>query len=665
MANLLSIGVSGLAASQAALNVTGNNITNANTAGYTRQATVQTAALSQKSGNAYFGSGTTLDDVRRIYSSYLGTQLRSTTALDSAAQSYHTQIKQLDSLLADSSTGISSVLQTFFSSMQTAAASPTDPASRQLLLTQANTLSDRFNSIYSQLADQNSYLNEQLTSMTGEVNKLASSVAQYNQQITQASASGASPNTLLDARDEAVRQLNEMIGVTAVDQGGSYSLYIGSGQPLVVGSNVSTLNATPSADDPARHAITLSQGNSTQDVTAAVSGGEIGGLLRYRSDVLDSTMNDLGRMALVVADTINSQLGQGLDLNGDFGAALFSDINTPALTGQRSVAQVGNVSTTTNFAVRIEDSSQLTTSDYEVTFADNTHYTVTRLSDGTVFPPSGSGTTAYATGDPAPQIDGFSLQLVSGSAVAGDKFTIMPTRYAANTIDISMTDADQLAFAAPLVATATTGNYGTGSITQPTLAFTADPSTSLQGGLPIKMVFAAASDGTQGYTLYDSTGTSIGNGSIVPGNSNTLTISVPATNLAFSFETTIGGSPGTGDSFTFAFNADGTADNRNAQSLLDLQSKKTIGMQAGGGMSFVTSYSSLIEQVGARASQAELDASATSAVLAQAQDSRDSYSGVNLDEEAANLIKFEQYYTAASQIIQVARSTFDTLINSF
>ncbi|PZP26220.1 flagellar hook-associated protein FlgK [Pseudomonas kuykendallii] len=677
MSNLLSIGLSGLSASQAALNVTGNNITNADTAGYTRKTTEQVAAPSQRSGNVYIGSGTTLTDVRRMYSSYLGTQVNTSTSLSSDSQSYYTQIQQVNSLLADSTTGISTVLQSFFTSLQTAAASPTDAASRQLLLTQSNALSSRFNAIYDQLADQNGYINEQLGSMTNQVNKLASNVAQYNLAITQAASTGATPNDLLDARDETVRQLNELIGVSVVNQDGNYNLYIGSGQPLVVGNSASTLNATPSQDDPTRYALTLTQGSATRDVTSAVTGGEIGGLLRYRTDVLDSTMNELGRMALVVSDAVNSQLGQGLDLKGEFGAPLFGDINSATLIAQRSLAQEGNSSATSNFNVTIKDSGALTTSDYEVTFTDSTHYTVTRSSDGAKFP-SGNGTFDTAT-NPAPVVDGFSLQLTGGNAAAGDTFTIIPTRTAAGSISTSMTDAGQLAFAAPLAGVITTGNYGSGAITQPTLTTKIDITNpvaqanmqaSLKSGMPVKMVFDAAGAGTQGYNLYDSAGNNIGTGTIVPGNNNTVTVNVaanpPSVPSAFSFETSISGKPGAGDSFTFSFNANGTADNRNAQSLLDLQTKATIGSSgSSSGKSFVAAYSSLIEQVGAKTNQAKLDASATSAILTQAKSSWDSYSGVNLDEEAANLIKFEQYYNASSQIIQIARSTFDTLINSF
>lgn len=673
MADLLSIGVSGLRVSQTALAVTGNNITNTDTAGYTRQQVVQVSNSSQKLGATYLGSGASITDVRRIYSEYLTTQVRTATALDSEAQTYLTQINEVNSLLADSTTGITAVMEDFFASLQTAAASPTDTASRQLLLTQANTLSERFNSIYGQLSDQNSYINQQLSSMTEQVNSLASSVAGYNQAIMEVSAAGGSPNDLLDKRDEAVRELSELVGVTVVEQDGNYNLFVGNGQPLVVGNTASTLSAVASTEDPSRYSLQLSQNSySSIDVTSSISGGQIGGLLRYREEVLDTTMNDLGRLALTVSDQINSQLGQGLDLNAELGTMLFGDINDLTLQQQRSLAQTGNSDTTANLRVSIEDTSQLSTSDYEVTFTSATGYSVRRLSDG-------QDMGSYdLTDSPVPVIDGFSLELDAGTVAAGDKFTIMPTRYAAGDISVSMTDSNQLAFAAPLSATLATGNVGTGSVTQPTLTTTidiydstavADMQTSLENGMPVKLVYDAASGGAQGYTLYDASGNSIGTGSIVPGQSNTVTVNIaanpPSVPSAFSFEMTLAGSPAEGDSLSIAFNAEGSSDNRNALAVLDLQSANTIAVSGNSGMSLTTAYSSLIETVGAQTNQAQMDASATEAILTQATTSQSSLSGVNLDEEAANLVKFEQYYSAASQIIQVARSTFDTLINSF
>lgn len=668
MASLISIGLSGLSASQTALATTGNNIANVDTAGYSRQSVVQKSASAEFIGVGYVGNGTTVADVRRIYSEYLNTQLRTSTGLDAEAQTYLTQINQTDALLADSTTGISSVLSSFFAALQTAAENPTDASARALLLTNASGLAERFGSVYSQLADQNTYINSQLSSMAEQVNQLASSIANYNQAIVQASANGATPNDLLDARDQALVDLSELVGVTVVMEGNNANVFIGSGQPLVMGNTASTLTAEPSTTDPTRLNLMLTSGYSSIDVTSVVSGGSISGLVRYREEVLDPTLNELGRLALVIADQVNSQLGQGIDLNGDFGTSLFSDINSALAASQRSLAQAGNGAGSGNLSVYIEDSSKLSTSDYEVTFSSATGYSVRRLSDG-------ADLGSYdLSDDPAPVIDGFSLALEAGAVAAGDKFTIIPTRTAAGSIGVVMTDASKLAFAAPLVATSSSGNYGTGSISSVALASgsaldiydaaaNADTQASIQNAMPVKLVFDAASGSAQGYTLYDVQGNALGTGSIVPGQSNTVTVSIaanpPSVPSAFEFELSISGSPAAGDSFTVAFNADSDSDNRNALALLDLQTASTVGKH-----SITSTYSQLIETVGAKASQAALDASATSTILSQATANRESVSGVNLDEEAANLIKFQQYYTAAAQVIKAAQQMFDTIINT-
>ncbi|MDH0184512.1 flagellar hook-associated protein FlgK [Stutzerimonas stutzeri] len=668
MASLISIGLSGLSASQTALATTGNNIANVDTAGYSRQSVVQKSASAEFIGVGYVGNGTTVADVRRIYSEYLNTQLRTSTGLDAEAQTYLTQINQTDALLADSTTGISSVLSSFFEALQTAAENPTDASARALLLTNASGLAERFSSVYSQLADQNTYINSQLSSMAEQVNQLASSIANYNQAIVQASASGATPNDLLDARDQALVDLSELIGVTVVMEGNNANVFIGSGQPLVMGNTASTLTAEPSTTDPTRLNLMLTSGYSSIDVTSVVSGGSISGLVRYREEVLDPTLNELGRLALVIADQVNSQLGQGIDLNGDFGTSLFSDINSALAASQRSLAQAGNGAGSGNLSVYIEDSSKLSTSDYEVTFSSATGYSVRRLSDG-------ADLGSYdLSDDPAPVIDGFSLALEAGAVAAGDKFTIIPTRTAAGSMGVVMTDASKLAFAAPLVATSSSGNYGTGTISSVALAAgsaldiydaaaNADTQASIQNAMPVKLVFDAASGSAQGYTLYDVQGNALGTGSIVPGQSNTVTVSIaanpPSVPSAFEFELSISGSPAAGDSFTVAFNADSDSDNRNALALLDLQTASTVGKH-----SITSTYSQLIETVGAKASQAALDASATSTILSQATANRESVSGVNLDEEAANLIKFQQYYTAAAQVIKAAQQMFDTIINT-
>jgi len=677
--SLLNIGMTGLNSASTALTTTGNNISNVDTAGYSRQQTVQTTSASQQYGNVFIGTGTTLADVRRVYSAYLDSQLHTATSLNSDSSSYLAQVTPTDSMLSDTNTGMSASLQKFFSSLQSVSSAPTDDASRQTTLTSAQALSNKLNSIAQQLSTQNTGINTNLSDMAGQVNKLASTIAQYNDQISKVATSAGAPNDLLDQRSEAVRQLSQLIGTQVVERGSSYDVYIGSGQPLVMGNSTNTLSAVPSKSDPSQSALQLDRGSSTVDITSTVTGGEIGGLLRYRSDVLDPSMNELGRIAMVTADQMNKQQAQGLDKNGNFGSAIFNDINSATLISQRSIANANNSAGSGNLNVTIANTGALTTNDYQVTFTSATNYSVVR-SDGTNMGAFSTTTT------PAPVIDGISLSLTGGAMSAGDSFKVTPTRSGASDIQTVMTNAQNIAAAAPLTGVTSANNGGT--YTQPTLVDQLGTSNAtnnaqlqagLQYGTPVKIVFAAAGAGTQAYTLTDAQGNTMGTGTIVPGQANTLNLSVnmvdstgtavldPVTGLqkTFTVQTTVSGNPATGESYTISMAGAGSSDNRNSAAMIALQTKQTVGTTgASGGSSISDAYGTLVSNVGTKAAQATSDNTATTTILTNAKGARDSLSGVNLDEESANLVKYQQYYTAASQIIKAAQTIFSTLISS-
>ncbi|VVN86467.1 hypothetical protein PS726_01521 [Pseudomonas fluorescens] len=683
--SLLNIGMSGLSASQSSLMTTGNNISNADTAGYSRQQTVQGTKGSIQYGNVYIGTGTTLADVRRVYNSYLDAQLQTTTSLNSDSAAYLGQVTPLDTLLSDSSTGLNGALTKFFASVQNVNAKPGDDASRQLLLSDAQALSNRFNSVSSQLNSQNANINGNLANMADQVNKLATTVAQLNQKISEISSSGGTPNELLDARNETMRQLSTFTGAQYVERDGNVDVYLGSGQPLVIGNTVNKLEAVPGKDDPGRLSLQLNRDSSTIDITSIMTGGEIGGLLRYRSTVLDPAINELGRVALVVADQMNSIQAQGIDKNGDFGSNLFNSINSAAQMSQRSIASTGNGAGSGNFDVSIEDTGKLTINDYKVTFTSATDYTVQRLPDNTSM---GSFST---TTTPAPVIDGFSMTF-NGGAAQGDTFKITPTRNASVNIKTEMTDSKRLAIAAPLGAAIAPGGSGTLTIPasgQPTLTTKFDiydsaTATAMQNGLknstPTKVVFGDVSaDGTsQTYQFLDAKGGVISSGTIKPGESNTLSLTVPlkdatgapippapATQYTVSFDMTVAGSPGKGTAINVTLSQPGSLDNRNGTTLAGLQTAQTVDTgSASKGISLNDAYGKLVEGVGSKAAQGKLDSAATSAILANAKGARDSLSGVDLDEETGNLVKYQQYYTASSQIIKAAQEIFSTLINS-
>jgi flagellar hook-associated protein 1 FlgK len=668
--------MSGLGAAQSGMYTLGNNIANADVESYSRQQNVQKTKGGQQVGQVFIGSGTTLADVRRVYNAFLENQLRSTTSLSSDATSYLNQITPLDTALSSSDTGITAALKSFFSAMQDAAAKPSEDASRQLLLTSAQSLAKRFNTLSAQLNQQNSDINANMASIADKVNALTQSIADLNGQISKMTAVNGQPNDLLDQRDGAVRELSALIGADVVEQkNGNYDIYLKNGQALVLGNTTQTIGVQPSATDPTRMSLILNRGSTKMDITSTTTGGELGGLIRYRKDTLDPALNELGRVALVVADAINSQLAQGIDKNGDFGATLFGDINSAAAISQRSVAKTGNSTGSGNLDVTIKDTGKLSTSDYQVTFTSATGYSVRKLPEGTDM---GS---FDLTDTPPPVIDGFTLSLNGGGLSAGDSFKITPTRNAAAGIDTVLTDPKRLALASPLTATSGSGNKGTGVITQPTLTsemdiYDAAQRSQLQTGLkystPVKLVFGDDTSSPQAYKMYDAKGTEIGSGTIVPGQENKLQLSVPMVDGSgnslggnFTFEMSVSGAPKNGDSYTVALSGAGSADNRNALSVIDLQTKSTVEVGANGkGISFTDAYAKLVSNVGGKAGQAQMDSDATTALHASAVESRNGLSGVSIDEETGNLVKFQQYYTASSQIIKAAQETFATLINS-
>ena len=699
MADLLNIGLSGLSAAKTKLSVTGHNITNINTPGYTRQDTVQATRAPQFSGAGYIGSGTSLTDVRRSYNEFLTTQLRSSTALHSDVTAYKSQIDQLDGLLAGTTTGVTPSLQAFFSAMQTAAEDPANIPARQLVLAEAEGLTRRFNNIYDNISAQNSFINKQLVTSTEQINRLAQTVGSLNNAIASAGSNGQQPNDLLDARDEAVRQLSTYIGVTVVVQdNNTFNLSVGSGQPLVVGGTVNQLHAVPGRGDPNTFEIDFVSGGSRQNITNSVSGGEMGGLLRFREEVLSPTVNALGRLALSINSEINSQLGQGLDLKGQVGVGLYNDINDPKLTGLRVRPMADNIGDASG-NMSITNTKLLTTSDYRLDF-DGANYSARRLSDGAAINVTVAGSGELIFTDSAGRDQGFSM-LMSGTPAAGDRFVLEPTRRGATDISVVLDQADQLAFAGPFKAGAELQNKGNGTIGQPSVEMVLNPDNLPQANfvaddLRLDNLKAVGSIGLE---YNEATGTlnfsaplpagvtitsvpvegqpaqaAITGLPITPGQTNNLSYAIEVeaggVKQSYTIKQTISGRPSNGDTFSLSFNQNGVSDNRNALKLADLQNKQVVGLDANvkhisTGVSFNEGYGDMVERVGTLTAQARQDDVATGAILKQSTDNRNALSAVNLDEEAANLIQFEQYYNASAQVIQVARSLFDTLINAF
>ena len=628
--SLYGIGLSALNAAQLGLATAGHNISNANTAGYSRQRTEQAAATPLFSGSGYLGQGTQVVSISRIYSQFVSNQALEARTQNAAANAYHGAISQLDNLLADTNAGLSPSLQDFFSSVQNLADTPSDPVARAALVSSGQSLVARFHTLDQRLSDVANSVNTQITGSVGEINSAARQIADLNQRIliAQGASGSQAPNDLLDQRDHLVAQLNEQVRGTVVrDTDGSYNVFIGSGQALVIGSQSYRLSAVNDPSDPNRLTLALSSpGNNILLQEASLGGGALGGVLQFRNESLEAARNQLGRVALALAGEFNDQQRLGQDLNGSLGTAFFT------LPPAQVIANSNNTGSAL-IAGTIANAGALTTSDYRLGY-DGSNYTLTRLADG-----------VQQTFASLPQtVDGFTLTLASGSAAAGDQYLIHPTAAGAGGINTAFTDPSRLAAAAPIRTAAGASNAGTATISAGSV--NGPPPTNVNLQQPVTITFT-------GSGTFNVTGTGTGNPSGVAFTAG-ATISYNGWSL------TLSGAPQAGDTFTIGPNTGGSADNRNALLLAALQTGKHVG---NGTATFQSAYGQLVANVGIKTQDAESTRAAQEVLLTQATTLEQSISGVNLDEEAANLLRYQQAYQAAGKVMQIADTLFKTLLD--
>jgi flagellar hook-associated protein 1 FlgK len=751
--DVFGVGTSALLAFQRGLATTSHNIANVNTEGYHRQRTEFDTRVPLPSGNGYIGTGVDVTSVTRIFDQFLNTQVVTNTALTSQHSTYFNFASQVDNLLGDSATGLSSAMQGLFSSLHELADDPTSMAVRQVVLSEAESLVDRFHNLDDRLGVIESGINTLIRNEVAEINGIADNIAQLNGEIIALSGlSSQPPNDLLDQRDQLVAELAEKVSVnTVLQDNGTMSVFIGNGQNLVVGTNASTLSTQPSDFDASELEIVFSNRSDSIVITNAIQGGSLGGALAVRTEVIDPARNGLGLMAVAVADLLNSQNNAGLDLNGQFGDDIFSTL-------QVTVETSGNNSGVGVIGVDYGNIGGLVPSDYMLTYEGGDKYRLLRLSDNT-------NTIIDAT-LPIPEIDGLQINIAPGAAV-GDQFLLRPFRQAPDQMEVVMSDPAGLAAAAPVRADASLSNAGNLSVTSLSVAdlaaYQAGPtsytvstavatSPTVGGGAGVPTpatldytlrinnvaVYESLTDpapasladlaalinaetgntgvravvdgaGTGLYLLNDPpsaqplainetllnagggtlaagetvTGffggvmTAVGgeaqlnnsavlttaNSYIVENNGGGLvtdgtyqsggTISFNGLNLV------LNGAPGVGDQVTLQPNAGGAGDNRNALIMAKLQTALTL---RGGTADFQSAYGQLVAEVATNTRRAEVNRDAQMSVLTQVTEQRDSMSGVNLDEEAANMLRYQQAYQAAAQIIATGKNVFETLI---
>lgn len=648
MASILSVGQSALSAAQVGLSTTSHNIANAATPGYSRQLVVQGAAMPQGFGFGFLGQGVDISTIKRVYSEFLGSQVRTAQATQSALQSHFSQIRQIDNLLADPASGLSPALQGFFSGIQELSSNPSSIPSRQAVLSSAESLASRFQSLAGRLTELEQGVNSQVSASVNVINSYAKQISQLNDAIARAEgATGRPPNDLLDQRDQLIVDLNKEIKATVVKQGdGAYNVFIGNGQPLVVGGTASRLTTIASPTNPEKIEVAYQTNAGPVIVSAAsLAGGKLGGVLDFRSQSLEPAQNALGRVAIGLATRFNAQHQQGLDLNGNVGGAFFT-IAPPLVRANA----FNDPASTAVVAASISDANALTTSDYRLQF-DGTDYTLSRL-------PGGSPVTVV-DGD---TVDGITLSL-TGTPVAGDSFLIRPTVNGASSLRVAITDPKQIAAAAllpdpPVGTSLPLTNTGTGVISAATVDSSYAPLTAA-----VTLSYDEFANELSGFPANQDVTVSIGGvDTVYPGSDPAPTIPY-ADGATISFggiSFVLSGAPLDGDSFSVASNPFGVGDNRNALLLSALQTANSLD---GGTTTFQGAYSQLVSQIGNQTRELEVTSNAAGKLLTEANLSLQNESGVNLDEEATNLMRYQQAYQAAGKVMQIAGQMFDVLLS--
>jgi flagellar hook-associated protein 1 FlgK len=626
MADMLATGLSSLRAFQRALDTTAHNIANVSTAGYTRQ-TVDFAARKPDSyGQNWIGTGVNASSVRRVYDQFVSQQVRTSSGSLARLEAFASNAERLDDLLGNTSNGLSTTLQSFTDAINEVSSTPNSISARQVLLSQANSLAQRLNTYDQRLREMSEGVDVQLASEAADINVMAQGIARLNGDIAVAvQNTGQAPNDLVDQRDLLIDQLSAKVSVSVVAEGdASLNVFIGNGQPLVLGTTASSLTTTTDTVDPERLRLALQTPAGTVDMSRSLSGGSLGGLLDFRREMLDPARNELGRISLAVANQVNAQHREGMDLNGNLGGTFF---NVGAVGVNGATTNAGNATVT---ATRTNVGA-ITAQDY-ILQRTTTGYTMRRADNGASVSFTGTGTV----GDPI-LVDGMSI-VVGAGIQTDDQYLIRPTRDAIQGFNVAISDPARVAAAAPIRAAAATANMGTGTISAGEVLDAGNANLLTTTNI----VFTSATT----YTV---------NG----GAAQTYT---PGSNIDVNgWRVAINGAPVTGDTFTVRNNAGATGDNRNAFALADAMRG---GVLDGGTTSVAAGVERMTGNLGLATRSAQLNRDAETIINESDIATRDAISGVNLDEEAANMLRFQQAYAASAQIISVANSLFDTLMNA-
>ena len=651
--SLMNVGVSALNANQQALTTVGHNIANVNTPGYSRQTVYTNALHGQNMGNGFIGKGVQVATVMRNYSALLNRQSNAANAIHAADTSRLQGLMQMQDVFKGGDGSLGAAVTNMMNAFVDVQAAPSDATGRNVVLTRMSELAARFHAASNMLEEQDYSTAQQLRNNALLVNDKASQVARLNNEISRALATGHQPNDLLDARDQVIREINQYVQTTQVAaDDGSISLFVGGSQALVLGINSGQLSVEETKEYPGsqRMALYFSQpGGQQLELTAAmVGGGEIAGLLKFRNEDLAEGRNLLGRLALAIGTELNAQNQRGLTLNGLQGGLLFNLPTTS--TGYSNIAGYSNTGPDAG-TTTVVDATKLKPSDYKIVFQGGSPSLI-RLTDGKVFPPLDAA--SLAAGDVV--ADGLQFQVPAATIAAaqnGDSMLFKPFSTAASEIEALVHNPDELAAASALTANINKNNTGKLQLTQ----LGANDFTGIPAAQdPVRLTFDGAGQVT--YQIYDHLSSTWSAASApmdyTPGQPITIN----------GWSITLTGTPAAGDTVDVANALDfGEAfrlNAGNAGAFLDMRDKKVFDE----GTTLSDGFSAAMAVVGTRTQSVQLAEKLSSTVAKNLEMDRTAVSGVNLDEEAARLLQYQQAYQASSKVIQIAQSLFDSVLNA-
>lgn len=636
--DLLNIARTGVQAAQSQIGVTSNNISNVNTEGYNRQVAIQASSNSQYMGGNYYGTGTYVADVKRIYNDYAARELRIGQTALSTAETRYNKLSELDELLSKNGSTLTSSLDSFFSSVNDLADQPSDTGIRQTVLGSAQQLASNFNQMDGYLNSQARQTNDEISGVTDRINEISTEMANINKELMKTDTPDPQ---LLDKQDALIKELSQYaeVNVIPLDNGGR-SIMMGSSFMLVSGEVAMSMGTTTGDPYPTESELTYTLGNSTLKVDPAKLGGQLGALYDYRDNTLQPASQQLGQMALGVADAFNSLQAKGFDLNGQVGQNIFTDINDP-LMAQGRVGAYSNNTGTAVLGATLNDVGALTGDSYLLRYTSSGTYELTNNQTGAVTNLTLNGTTLDGA-------DGFSININSGALAAGDRFEIRPTANAAGTLQVVMKDPKGLAAAAPKINAdaANSGNTKLSLVSIDNRNAATFPKTGTELTYAIDSSVVPPT-----YQALDAAGTVVSSGSAT-GNPPQISDN----GFTFQLDSLSGGT----DSFTFNLSF-AVGDNSNAVAMADLADSKIM---EGGKATLADVFQQTKLGVGSQTKAAKVSMNSAQSIYEQAYNRVQSESGVNLDEEAANLMKFQQAYMASARVMTTANTIFDTLFNA-